>query len=110
MKWVFVESPEFTRRVMKFGLEDELRELEDELSRNPNAGAVDPSACGLRKIRMRDRSRSQGKRFGARVHYLVAPHHETIYLVFIYRKDTQHLLTPEQRDALCRWVRAMRPV
>lgn len=109
MGWVFVESPEFTRRVVKLGLEDELRELEDELRSNPKAGEVDPSACGLRKIRMRDRSRSQGKRFGARVHYLVAPQHETIYLVFIYRKDVQNLLTSEQRDALCRWVRAMKP-
>ena len=109
MDWVFVESPEFTRRVTKFGLEDELRELEDELTANPKAGDVDPSACGLRKIRMRDRGRSQGKRFGARVHYLVAPHRQTIYLVFLYRKTTQNLLTPEQRDALCKWVRAMKP-
>lgn len=109
MRWVFVESPEFTRRVIKFGLEEELRDLEDELRRNPQAGDVDPSACGLRKIRMRDASRGQGKRFGARVHYLVAPHLETIYLVFLYRKNVQNLLTAEQRDALCRWVRAMKP-
>lgn len=109
MDWVFVEAPEFTRRVIKFRLEDELRELEDELRRNPCVGDVDPAACGLRKIRMRDRGRGQGKRFGARVHYLYAPHRETIYLVFIYRKNVQNLLTSEQRDALCRWVRAMKP-
>ena len=109
MEWVFVEAPEFTRRVMKFGLEEELRDLEDELKRNPTAGDVDPDACGLRKIRMRDRARGQGKRFGARVHYLFAPHLETIYLVFVYRKNVQNLLTTEQRDALCRWVRAMKP-
>jgi hypothetical protein len=108
MDWVFIEAPEFTRRVIKYGLEEELRDLEDELRSNPRAGDVDPGACGLRKIRMGDRSRSQGKRFGARVHYLLAPHRETIYLVFIYRKDVQNLLTPEQRDALCRWVRAMK--
>lgn len=94
---------------MKFGLEPELRELQDEIKRNPKAGDVDASACGLRKIRMRDRTRGQGKRSGARIHYLFAPHRETIYLVFIYRKDVQNLLTAEQRDALCRWVRAMKP-
>ena len=109
MNWLFVEAPEFTRRVVKFGLEQELRDLEEELIRNPEAGDVDPTVCGLRKIRMRDRGRSQGKRSGARVHYLFAPHRETIYLVFVYRKNVQNLLTTEQRDALCRWVRAMKP-
>src|SRR5687768_3624929 len=108
MDWVFIEAPEFTRRVIKYGLEEELRDLEDELRSNPEAGDVDAAACGLRKIRMRDRSRGQGKRFGARVHYLLAPHRKTIYLVFMYRKDIQNLLTSEQRDALCKWVRAMK--
>ena len=109
MNWLFIEAPEFTRRVMKFGLEQELRDLENELIRNPKAGDVDPTVCGLRKIRLRDRGRGQGKRSGARVHYLFAPHRETIYLVFVYRKDVQKVLTTEQRDALCRWVRAMKP-
>jgi hypothetical protein len=109
MDWVFIEAPEFTRRVIKYGLEEELRDLEDELRRNPKAGDVDPAACGLRKVRMGDRGRGQGKRFGARVHYLFAPHRETIYLIFVYRKGVQNLLTSEQRDSLCRWVRAMKP-
>lgn len=109
MELMFVEAPEFTRRALAFELEDELRELQDELKLNPRAGAVDASACGLRKIRMRDRSRRQGKRSGARVHYLFAPHQETIYLMFIYWKDVQDLLTPAQRDVLCRWVHAMKP-
>ena len=106
---MFVEASDFSDRVVKFGLEDELRELEAELDRNPLAGTVDASACGLRKIRMRDRNRGQGKRFGARVYYLYAPHRQTIFLVFIYRKDVQDILTAAQREALCRWVRAMRP-
>src|SRR5687768_6709613 len=109
MRHVFVEAAEFTHRVVKFGLEEGLRELEAELDRNPLAGDVDPSACGLRKMRMRDRTRGQGKRFGARVYYLYAPHRQTIFLVFVYRKNIQNILTTAQRDALCRWVRAMKP-
>jgi hypothetical protein len=109
MRCMFVESGEFTSRAVKFGLEQELHELQMELDRNPRAGDVDPSACGLRKVRMRDRTRGQGKRYGARVYYLYAPHQQRIYLVFIYQKDVQQILTPQQRDALCRWVRAMRP-
>jgi hypothetical protein len=109
MRHVFVEAPDFADRVVKFGLEEELRELEVELDRNPLAGDVDPSACGLRKIRMRDRTRGQGKSFGARVYYLYAPHRHTIFLVFIYRKNVQNILTTAQRDTLCRWVRAMKP-
>lgn len=109
MDWVFIEAPEFTRRGIKYGPEEELRDLEDELRSNPKAGDVDPAACGVRKVRMPHRGRGEGKRFGARVHYLVAPHGETIYLVFVYRKGVQNLLTSEQRDPLCRWVRAMKP-
>jgi hypothetical protein len=109
MQCQFVEAPEFTRRVMKFGLEGELRDLENELLQNPTVGDVDASVCGLRKIRLRDRGRGQGKRSAARVYYLFAPHRETIYLMFVYRKNVQAVLTAEQRDALCRWVRAMKP-
>jgi hypothetical protein len=65
--------------------------------------------AGCERFACMDRGRGQGKRFGARVHYLFAPHRETIYLMFVYRKGVQNLLTSEQREALCRWVRAMKP-
>jgi hypothetical protein len=102
----FLESPEFTRRIVKLGLEEELGELQVELSRNPRAGVLDPGTCGVRKIRIPDSSRGQGKRFGARVHYAFSPRERTIYLMSVYPKNEQATLTPEQKKELCRRLRA----
>lgn len=103
----FVESAEFTKRVVKLGLEEDLRELQDELRRDPMKGALDPGACGLRKVRMKDRTRGQGKRFGIRVHYLFVPHRETVYLLNLYPKDEQDTLTSEQKKLLCARIRTL---
>lgn len=107
MEYAFVEMAAFTSRIVKLGLDDDLRKLEDQLLRNPTAGDLDPGACGLRKVRMGDATRGQGKRFGARVHYLFVPHRSTIYLFNVYPKDAQDALAPEQKKALCRLILRM---
>ena len=107
MRIMFVESGEFTRRVVKLKLENDLRGLQNELAEMPRLGVMDPGACGLRKIRMRDGPRGQGKRFGVRVHYLYLPRRETIYLLNLYPKDEQDTLTPEQKKKLCEKIRGL---
>ncbi len=49
---------------------------------------------------MGDATRDQGKRFGARVHYVVVPPRRVIYLLFVYAKDEQDKLTPQQKKQL----------
>ena len=107
MKLLFVEIQPFTRKVVRMGLEDDLRRLQDELKRNPAAGTLDPGTCGLRKIRMADSARQRGKSSGLRVHYLYVPHRDTIYLVNVYSKDQQSTLTPQQKKLLCGWILRM---
>lgn len=99
----FVETHVFTRRILRLGLDDALQRLQVELSRNPDAGDLEPGTGGLRKVRMPDPARGKGKRGGARVHYLPAPHRQIIYLVFVYSKDESDTLTADQK----RLVRAM---
>jgi hypothetical protein len=94
---VFVESPPFSRRIATLGLEEELRELQEALRRNPLAGSVDAGTGGMRKVRMRRPGR--GKRGGARVHYLYLESVAVIYMGFVYGKDEQDALTPEQKKA-----------
>lgn len=96
----FVETTKFTERVVKFGLEEDLRKLQVELLRNPEKGATDPDTGGVRKVRMSDVGRNQGKRFGARVHYIVAYRRHVIYLVFVYSKGEQAKLSREQKRRL----------
>jgi hypothetical protein len=107
MRCMFVELPEFTRRVVRFGLEDDLRRLQDQLQSNPGAGDLDPGTCGLRKVRMADAAHRRGKRSGARVHYFYYPRRQIIYFMWIYTKAEQGTLSPDQKRMLCSWVRGL---
>jgi hypothetical protein len=106
MELLFVEAGMFTRQIVKLGLEEELADLQWLLRQNPRAGVVEPGTCGMRKVRIGDPWRGQGKRFGARVHYAFSPREESIYLMGVFRKNEQATLSPEQKKALCRRLRA----
>lgn len=100
MELTFVETTAFTRRIHDEGLEEDLRELQQELLRNPEKGALDPGTGGLRKVRMRVRSSGRGKSSGARVHYLHLPSDRVIYLIFLYLKGEQATLAVDQKKQL----------
>jgi hypothetical protein len=57
---------------------------------------------------MPDPDRHKGKRGGARVHYLWVPHHQLVYLVFVYAKGEVETLTEEQKRRLRMIVGAIR--
>jgi hypothetical protein len=97
---LFVEAPAFTRRVVHLGLEEDLRLLQNWLNLDPRLGDIDPGTGGLRKIRMTDSPRGQGKQGGTRVHYLFVPDREIIYFVNVYPKDELVTLTPAQKRVL----------
>jgi hypothetical protein len=65
----FVEAPVFTRLLAGYLTDDEYRELQLHLARDPAAGDVIQGSGGLRKVRWADRRRGQGKRGGLRVIY-----------------------------------------
>jgi hypothetical protein len=108
MEYTFMETTEFTQRIVKRKLEEPLRELQKILSRDPEAGDVEPGACGLRKIRIGDPERQQGKRFGARVHYLHLPEIKHIFLMNVYGKDDQSSLTKDQKKAFCAFIHQLK--
>lgn len=96
----FIETAVFTRRVIALGLEPGVRTLQEALSVNPTASALEPGTGGLRKVRMPDVARATGKRGGARVHYLHMPRHAVIYLLYVYAKRDTDALNADQRRAL----------
>jgi hypothetical protein len=69
MKKTFVETAEFTEWVKEHLSDDALSELQRELLNAPDTGSVMPGCGGLRKMRVADPRRGQGKRGGARVIY-----------------------------------------
>lgn len=108
MGLTFIETQVFTRRMGDLGLESELKALQETLLSNPAASPLDPGTGGLRKVRLSDPGRSKGKRGGARVHYLYLKESELVYLIYVYAKDEQDKLSPDQKRVLRRVVESIK--
>ena len=91
---VFVELPIFVRRAQDMFSDDDLRELQVTLLKNPAAGDLILGGRGLRKLRVPLPGR--GKRGGARVIYYHWVSHDQCLLVFAYAKNVAADLTKDQ--------------
>lgn len=102
----FIETLVFSRSVRELGLQEALRDLQNQLIANPRVGAIDPGAGGLRKLRIGVPGR--GKRGGARIYYLHLPGPSITYLVLAYAKNAQASPSPGQRAQLVRGVELLK--
>jgi hypothetical protein len=90
MQLVFVETSLFTKMASDL-TDDELREAQDALLANPEAGRLIPGTGGARKLRVG--TKGKGKRGGARIIYYYAPTASRIYLFVAYQKGEADTLT-----------------
>ena len=98
MNRTFIEVPIFSKKWHELGLTDEdLRELQNILLKNPKAGRVIQGTGGLRKIRVS--MGGKGKRSDARILYVDIELKEKIYFVNVYSKNEQENLTEEEKKA-----------
>lgn len=97
----FVETSIFTKQVEKLLPDVSYRMLQSSLMYKPDAGAVIKGSGGLRKVRWK--LPGAGKRGSLRVIYFF-DRPETIYMVFMYKKNGQSDLTPEQVKILKKLV------
>ena len=93
-----VETPVFTRRVLKLLTDDDYRLLQHEVVARPDVGNIIRGSGGLRKVRWAATGR--GKRGGIRVIYYWAVDREIILMLLIYGKNEQNDLTAEQLRVL----------
>jgi len=93
-----IETTIFTRRVLELLSDDDYRELQSMLVIRPDTGPVIPGSGGLRKLRWAASGR--GKRGGARVIYYWFTSQEQLLMLYIYPKNEQDNLTPDQLKAL----------
>jgi hypothetical protein len=89
----FIETSIFTKQVPKLLPDSSYRILQSTLMLNPGAGAMIKGIGGIRKIRWN--LPGAGKRGALRVIYYF-DHPETIFMLFMYKKNEQEDLTPEQ--------------
>ena len=109
---VFIESRAFNRRLLELGGENAeavLSAIPSDLLQSPQRGRLVPGLGGVRKARTADPGRGKGKRGGLCYLYLhFAADHE-IYLLYLFGKDQQEDLTPDQRRLLLNLAAESRP-
>ena len=97
----FVETSVFTKQVTQLLPDSSYRILQSDIMNKPDTGAVIKGSGGLRKIRWA--LPGYGKRGSLRIiYYFDRP--DTIYMIFMYKKNDQSDLTPEQLKILKRMV------
>lgn len=96
----FIEAPLFTQLLPNFLKDDEYRDLQQHLSRDPEAGDVMPGTGGFRKLRWADTRRGKGKRSGLRLIYYFFLADAQIWLITLYDKDSMSDLSPAEKRVL----------
>ncbi len=95
---VIVETSFFTRQVQALMSDEDYRRLQTFLILRPDLGDLIPGSGGLRKVRWGATGR--GKRGGVRVIYYWAIRLDRILMLFMYAKNEQDDLTPDQLKLL----------
>jgi len=96
----FIEAPLFTQWLPSYLSDDEYRELQLHLARDPEAGRLIPGTGGFRKLRWTDRRRGKGKRGGLRIIYYYFGSDAQIWLMTVFDKDEAADLTAVEKRAL----------
>jgi hypothetical protein len=99
---VIIKTPIFSKQLLATLSDDEYRELQRGLLGHPEAGKVIPGSGGLRKLRWAFDGR--GKRGGVRLIYYWFTAQGNLLLLFMYPKNVQDDLTPDQLRQLKRIV------
>jgi mRNA-degrading endonuclease RelE of RelBE toxin-antitoxin system len=99
----FVETPVFTKTVASAMTDESYQALQTVLVLRPEQGVLIPKTGGLRKIRWM--GKGHGKSGGYRIIYYWDKPTETIYLLYMYPKNRQEDLSPQQARLLGRLVR-----
>lgn len=93
-----LETPDFTKKIVKLMDDDEYADFQMTLVANPQAGNLIRGGGGLRKIRWKLKGR--GKRGGVRIIYYFALKNDSILLLDIYSKKEKTDLTRSELKEL----------
>jgi len=99
---VFVEFPNFTKRVTELLDDEDYRRLQAALIANPELGDLIRGTGGLRKARWSAKGR--GKRGGVRVIYYWITRQNQMLMLVIYPKSARDDLTADERRLLSKLV------
>ena len=92
----FIESKIFSTQINQLGVEVLIR-IQSDLVQNPERGAIIQGTHGVRKARVANPSLSRGKSGSYRYLYLYLEHAGRIHLLYLFSKNEQADLSPEQK-------------
>lgn len=100
MEIIFIETPEFIKKIDKIASSKEFYELQNELIADPQKGKIEQGTGGARKIRLKIGAR--GKSGGARIiYYYVDLRGEIWFLEAYLKKDKASLNDAEKKKLYC---------
>lgn len=98
-KRAFLHSTQFDDIWEKLGLDDsDLRNLQNDIIKNPDSGKVMRGTGGFRKMRFNKEGR--GKSGGFRVIYMDLSAYAFVYLLMAYPKTEKAALTDSEKNTL----------
>jgi hypothetical protein len=97
---VFKEAVLFTKYLNDYLNDDEYRELQEFLIKQPEAGDIIHSTGGLRKLRWTSNNKGKGKRGGIRIIYYWRAALDQIYFFTLYAKNEISDLSDKEKKAL----------
>ena len=103
---ILIETPVFTRLVIKTLSDDNYGALQQWLVDEPDAGDLVRGGAGMRKVRWA--LPGGGKSGGIRVLYYWRANADQIYLLFLFAKGERSDLTPEQVRELAKYVKELK--
>lgn len=103
MNVIFIETPEFIRKIDNLAAEDDFFTLQKELIENPLKGKIIKGTGGARKIRMKLKGR--GKSGGARTIYYYVDFKGEVWFLDIYLKKDKSTLTENDKISLYRFIK-----
>jgi hypothetical protein len=95
---LFIETPVFSSQLYERLPDEEYRALQLALALRPEQGALIRGSGGLRKLRWM--LHGKGKRGGLRAIYYWDSVERVVYLLFLYSKNRQEDLRPDQLKRL----------
>ena len=108
MRRIFYQTHIFSKKLDSRGGEVLLLKIEEEILKNPEAGATIAGTGGVRKLRIEDPGRTKGKRGGFRVLYLDLSDCQETYLITFYGKDEADDLSPQAKKFISQIVQAIK--
>ena len=105
----FIETPLFTKQIKELTDDDNYRDLQEDLIKNPQQGDLVQGTGGVRKTRWSSSS-STGKSGGMRIIYYYIEESGKFFMLLAYPKSKKVTLSAAEKENLRKFTNAIKQV